>query len=62
MFPKESTDESGRIKKASPLEILGIKKYVDKDSVFPIFPKSFLNFKESLKGKTYSPNEYMDKV
>lgn len=62
MSLKESTDESGRIKRASPLEILGIKKYVYEDLIFPIFPKSFLNFRESLKGKTYSPSEFMDRL
>lgn len=61
MSLKESTDESGRIKRASPLEILGIKKNYE-DLIFPFFPKSFLNFKESLKGKTYSPSEYMDRL
>lgn len=62
MSLKELTAESGRINRASPLEILGIKKYVDKDLIFSIFPKSFLNTKESLKGKTYPSSEYMDRL
>lgn len=41
MSLKELTDESGRINRASPLEILGIKKYVDKDLIFFYFPQIF---------------------
>lgn len=56
MSLKESTDESGWIKRASPLEILGIKYYRDEDLIFPIV------LWEALKGKTYPPNDYMDRL
>jgi len=42
MSLKESTDESGRIKQASPLEILQIKEYGVEDLIFPVFHKASL--------------------
>lgn len=52
MSLKESTDESGRIKRASPLEVLGIKEYGHEDLIFPIFPKaSLLSLWKLWKGK-----------
>lgn len=53
---KKLTSEPGRIKRASPFEILGIKELGDEDLIFPIFPKELLLY----SGKVYSPRDYMD--